>query len=129
MQERFTEALYNHPNNAWCKVIVRGRLKTNYYSVQCTPHTSHSNYPSCNSAGKSILYSTGATKPTFTYAALKHYYTKSTEEYLVKSSRGEASHRADWNEGIKKFKYRLYFYYNKRTKEKEELLKRLFNMT
>ena len=129
LQERFTEPLYNHPNNAWCKVMVRGGLKTNYYAVQCTPHTSHSNYPSCNSAGQSIPYNAGATRPIFTYASLNHYYTKSTEEYLIKSSRGEASQKVDWNDQRKQFKYKLYFLYNKRTKEKEDLLKRLFNMT
>ena len=29
----------------------------------------------------------GAKKPNFTYAALKHFYTKSVEEYFIKSSR------------------------------------------
>ena len=127
--QRFTTALYNHPSNWFLKVTVRGSLPTNYYSVQCTPHTSHSNYPSCNSAGKPINYGTGATKPNFTYAAMRHYYTKSTEEYLIKSSRGSAFNKVHWNDKRKKFKYKLYFYYNKKTKEKENLLKNLFNMT
>ena len=84
---------------------------------------------SCNSAGREIDYKAGYTGVNFTYAALKHYYTKSTEEYLKKSMRGCADHNVTWDNGTKKFKYNLYFVYNKRTKEKEDLLKRLFNMT
>ena len=129
LEERFTNALYKHHSNVWLKVTVRGGLKTNYWSVKCSPHTSGSNYPACNSAGKKIPYWTGYARPNFTYAAMKHYYTKSTEEYLIKSSRGSATNKVSWNKRRKKFKYNLYFYYNKKTKEKEKLLKRLFNMT
>ncbi len=129
LQERFTKALYNHPSNYWLKVTVRGGLKTNYWSVKCTPHTSHSDYPSCNSEGRRIKFNSGAHKPNFNYAALNHYYTKSTEEYLIKSFRGSALNKVHWTEKRKKFKFNLYFHYNKRTKEKEQLLKRLFNTT
>jgi len=129
LQERFKKALYHHPSNRWLKVTVRGGLKTNYWSKKCTPHTSHSNYPSCNSEGKKMKSGSGAKKPNFYYAALKHYYTKSTEEYLIKSMRGSAFSRARWSNKRKKYKYKLYFYYNKRTKKKVKLLKRLFNMT
>ena len=127
--ERFTKALYRHPSNKWLKVTVRGSLPTNYWSVQCTPHTSHSKYPSCNSAGTPMRYGSGAKKPNFTYARMRHYYTKSTEEYLIKSSRGSAFSRVHWSKRRKKFKYQLYFYYNKKTKAKVKLLKQLFNMT
>ena len=127
--ERFTKALYRHPSNKWLKVTVRGSLPTNYWSVQCTPHTSHSKYPSCNSAGTPMRYGSGAKKPNFAYARMRHYYTKSTEEYLIKSSRGSAFSRVHWSKRRKKFKYQLYFYYNKKTKAKVKLLKQLFNMT
>ena len=68
-------------------------------------------------------------RPNFTYAYLKHYYTKSAEEYFIKSSRGSASNKVVWNQNRKLFKFKLFFYYNKKTKEKVELLKKLFNMT
>ena len=84
---------------------------------------------SCDSTGKRIGYRAGSTKVNFTYAAMKHYYTKSTEEYLIKSMRGSAMNRVKWNNNRKAYKYRLYFYYNKKTKAKEQLLKRLFNFT
>ena len=59
LQKRFTKALYKHRSNAWLKVIVRGGLKTNYWSVHCTPHTSHMECVSCNSVGKIIGSSSG----------------------------------------------------------------------
>ena len=70
-----------------------------------------------------MRYGSGAKKPNFIYAALKHYYTKSVEEYLIKSSRGSAFNNVHWTPRRKRFKYRLYFYYNKKTKAKEKLLK------
>ena len=129
LQERFTKALYRHPSNRWLKVTVRGGLKTNYWFVTCTSHTSHSNYPSCNSAGNRMSSGSGAKKPNFTYAALKHFYTKSVEEYFIKSSRGSAFANVHWTPGRKRFKFKLYFYYNKKTKAKVKLLKKMFNMT
>ena len=67
--------------------------------------------------------------PTLKYARLKHYYTKSTEEYANKCKRGSAANVVKWDEKRKKFKYDLYYYYNKKTKEKEILLKKILNMT
>ena len=71
----------------------------------------------------------GAKKPNFTYAALKHFYTKSVEEYFIKSSRGSAFANVHWTPGRKRFKFKLYFYYNKKMKAKVKLLKKMFNMT
>ena len=67
--------------------------------------------------------------PKFKYARLRHYYTKSTEEYANKCKRGSASNVVKWIEGRKRFKYGLYFIYNKKTKEKEDLLRKVLNMT
>ena len=129
LQERFTTALYKHPNNAYIKTTVRGGLPVNYWSVNCTPHTSKMNVTSCNSAGEKIPSGTGHTKVNFTYAALKHYYTKSTEEYLTKSNRGSVFYgKVNWDQKRKKMKFNYYFMYNKKTKEKVALLKKLFDM-
>ena len=37
--------------------------------------------------------------------------------------------RVKWNNKGKVYKYKLYFYYNKKTKAKEKLVKRLFNFS
>ena len=129
LQERFTHALYGHGNNYFIKSTVRGGLKTNYWSVKCCIHTSQMPIYACNSAGQKISHGVMGYRPIYKYAKLKHYYTKSTEEYLIKSSRGSASANVGWNLRRKKFKFGLYFVYNKKTKEKVELLKKLFNMT
>ena len=129
LEERFTKALYHHGNNAWSKVTVRGGIKENYWSIGCTPHTSKFQVTNCNSAGHIIRYKQGAVRPNFNFAYLKHYYTKTAEEYVIKSSRGSAFSKVVWNQNRKLFKFRLFFVYNKRTKEKVKLLKKLFNMT
>ena len=130
LQERFTTPLYKHGNNAFIKSTVRGGLKVNYWSQQCYVHTSAMKCNTCNSLGRKIAHnSLTNSPPSFEYARLRHFYTKSTEEYLIKSSRGSAGADVRWDNGRKKFKYNLYFVYNKRTKEKEDLLKKLFNMT
>ena len=129
LEERFTKPLYKSYSNAWTKVTVRGGINENYWSIGCTPHTSKFNVINCNSAGKIIGYGGGSTKPNFTYASLKHYYTKTAEEYFIKSSRGSALNKVAWDKNRKLYKFRLFFYYNRKTKEKVELLKKLFNMT
>ena len=129
VQERFTKPLRRHGSNGFVKTTVRGGLTPNYWSVKCGIHTSSFKCYACNSAGKKVSYKAQAIWPSFKYARLKHYYTKSTEEYANKCSRGSASSKVRWTKRRKKFKYKLYFTYNKRTEEKKQLLKKVLNMT
>jgi hypothetical protein len=93
VQERFTNPLYNHKNNRIIKSTVRGRLNDNYWKKSDSSHTSSMKYISCNSQGKIMKYDSLINYPAnYTYAALKHYYTKSVEEYCYKTRRGEAFH-------------------------------------
>jgi hypothetical protein len=57
------------------------------------------NYTSCNSLGEFMQYnSVKNRKINYKYAVLKHYYTKSVEEYANKTKRGEAFfHYIDFN--------------------------------
>jgi len=129
LQKRFTTPLTGHKNNYVIKTTVRGGLYPNYWSVRCGIHTSSFKCYSCNSDGKEVDYKAGVVWSTFKYARLKHYYSKSTEEYANKCKRGSASEAVRWDEGRKKYKFNQYFLYNNRTKEKEELLKKVLNMT
>ena len=129
VQERFTKPLRRHGSNGFVKTTVRGGLTPNYWSVKCGIHTSSFKCYACNSAGKKVSYKAQAIWPSFKYARLKHYYTKSTEEYANKCSRGSASSKVRWTKRRKKFKYRLYFTYNKKTEEKKQLLKKVLNIT
>ena len=128
LQERFTKPLYSHRNNAVVKSTIRGGLNFNYWDRGCTPHTSClTKVRSCTSFGKRIGYKDWYYKPNFTYARLKHYYSKSVEEYAVKIRRGGSFTLRKWNEKQKRRKIGNYFKYNKRTKEKVELFKKLFD--
>ena len=130
LQERFTKPLYDHGNNDVIKSTIRGGLNYNYWEKGCTPHTSViTNATSCTSYGKIIEYKAGSYPKNFTYAALKHYYSKTVEEYAVKSKRGDAFSFVKWDENRKRYKINNYFKYNKRTEEKENLFKKLFNLT
>ena len=129
VQERFTTPLYGHYNNRVIKSTVRGGLSKNYWSSGCTPHTSGRKYTSCNSLGEVIDSNAGDNKNVnYTYAALKHYYTKTVEEYAKKSRRGDAYLPTGWDDNRKYYKIRNYFVYNKKTDEKVNLFKRLFGL-
>ena len=88
------------------------------------------NYRSCNSLGKMISYDSYTNIPFNVYnAILKHYYTKSVEEYCNKTKRGEAFYfniSFDYKRKIDKIN--RYFSYNKKTKEKIILFKKLFSL-
>ena len=106
-------------------LLLRGGLYPNYWSLKFNSHTSLFKCNSCNSNGEKVDYKAMNFAPALKYARLKHYYTKSTKEYVNKCTRGEVYDLVKWDEKRKKFKYNLYFLYNKKTKEKEELLRKV----
>ena len=130
IQERFVVPLLNHSNNSVIKSTVRGRLKENYWKKTYGAHTSLMNYTSCNSEGKIISFNSFTNTPfNSSYIILKHYYTKSVEEYCNKVKRGEAFYsQVDFNYQRKIDKIKRYFSYNKETKEKIELFKKMLDL-
>ena len=91
VQERFVSPLYNHPYNIAVKSTVRGGLKENYWKRSFCSHTSAMRYISCNSLGNITSHSSFTVSPFIhKYDFLKHYYTKTVEEYSHKTKRGEA---------------------------------------
>ena len=107
---------------------MRGRLKENYWKISSGAHSSKMNYISCNSNGEIIKYNSYINYPLdYTYAALKHYYTKSLEEYCNKTKRGEAFYKNIlFNNERKITKMNRYFKINKLTIEKVNLFIKLF---
>ena len=129
VQERFTTPLYNNSNNKVVKSIVKGGLKKNYWKNSNCAHTSLMKYITCNSLGKIIKYDSFIIPFNYTYAYLKHYMTKSVEEYCNKVKRGEAFFNyLNFNDKRKKFKINKYFKFNKKTKNKIVLFKLLFSI-
>ena len=128
VQERFTKPLIGHKSNMIVKSTVRGGLAQNYWSNGCTPHTSFMNITSCNSLGEIINPNAGTLLSiNYTFAYLKHYYTKSLEEYVNKTKRGDPYTHTNFDDQLKREKIENYFFYNKNTSEKQTMIDKLFN--
>ena len=130
VQERFTEPLFNDSANNVIKSTVRGNLKTNYWENMQNPHTSDNNYISCNSLGDKIdSRSIGNIPPTFKNAYLKHYATKTIEEYCEKIKRGRSDLKVTYDDKTMKEYFDYFFTRNKITKQKLDYIKKIFNYT
>ena len=128
VQERFTKPNYNHPSNNIVKSTVRGGLEHNYWRFKCSVHTSYMNVTNCNSQGDIIKYDSGTNPMNHTYAAIKHYYTKSVEEYVNKTRRGDSFIYKGYTDFWKRKRIKAYFGYNNYSLEKENLFLKLFKL-
>ena len=130
ISQRFTTPLIHHNNNRYIKSTVRGGLKDNYWRNCTNPHSGRNYYRTCNSNGEKVNYSSKNTKTfNFTYAALKHYSTKSVEEFCNKIKRGYPFHKKNHYTTERKInRMNYYFRYNKKTKEKINLFKKIFEI-
>ena len=130
IQERFTTPLPKDSENKHIKSLVRGHLKNNYWSKMNTPHSSSGNYPSCTATGeKTDPNSSYHTPPNHEGAYIKHYPTKSLEEFLGKIRRGRSDLKVTINEKLWKDRFNYYFGRNKKTKEKLDYIKKELNIT
>lgn len=128
IQERFTTPLWNHSMNGVVKSTVRGGMKENYWKTKCCVHTSYANVTNCNAQGEIIPYDSGHIHRNLSYARLKHYYTKSVEEYVKKTKRGDSFIPIAYNDAWKRKRIKRYFDFNNYTIEKENLFKILFKL-
>ena len=130
LQKRFTKPLYQDKANIFIKSTVRGNLKFNYWRSMANPHSSSNYLTACNSEGN-IIGPTKFYNSPFSneYAYLKHYSTKTIEEYCnkIKKGRADLSIKLD-NETLKNYYYN-FFDRNKNTKEKIDYFKKTFNFT
>ena len=125
VQKRFKTALYEHISNKHIKSTVRGNLTTNYWKVAINPHTALTNYNCCSSSGKQISASSPYNIPyDYKYGKLKHYSTKSIEEYIKKIRKGNPNNDS---RVIKKMIHKFYLI-NKKTKEKSDIFKKEFKI-
>ena len=124
LKERFTYPLplnlcvqYQFPENTHIKSIVKGGINVVFYG---NPHIPSTPLRCCNANGVQV-----DNRPwqniDYTNAHIKHYVTKSLEEWCTnKMARGTADR--DYNTFIKFYSNR-YFQYNKPTQEKLDWLK------
>jgi hypothetical protein len=127
--ERFTTPNYLNKDNVHVKSIVRGNLDKIIFYNNTSHHVPSKDLSICNSKGNLIKqekYNPFAiSPPIFDYGYLKHFTTKTAEEYCVKIKRGN-------NRGKKfdlKERVNLFFYHNKFTYEKLKVFENTFNMS
>lgn len=124
--ERFIDPLdinmctdYNFPDNFHIKSIVRGGLE--YMKFESTPHTPNiSTKKCCNSTGLPHEYNSPFAPYDYRLAGLRHFTTKTADEYAKKVKKGFC----DGNKRGKESLIELFFKRNEPTKEKVEIFKR-----
>mgnify|MGYP002627278146 CR=1 FL=1 len=130
IQERFTIPLVADPSNYAIKSTVRGNLRYNYWKDVWNPHTSEVKYVACNSFGQIIASNAYHNiPPIFDKAYIKHYATKTLEEYFMKMRRGYPDYTVYYNDNTLKQYFDYFFKRNKITQEKLDYIKKEFNYT
>ena len=125
--ERFTEPYFACQANMIVKPIVRGGLNKTIFYPNSSNHVPHRNVTICDSMGRRMInYNNLAINPPiFKYGFLKHFNTKTADEYSDKIKRG-ANRNLPYNinERVKTF-----FKYNKFTEEKMKVFEKKLNKT
>jgi len=128
--ERFTLPNYETRGNIHIKSTIRGNLKTNYWNGTKDPHTSQNNYSSCSSSGNIIKYNSPFNDPPdYKFAFLKHYHTKTIEEFCNKIKRGRATKKLDFSQKEMLFRIKMFFSINNKTKEKLAIIQKKLNIS
>ena len=130
VQERFTTPILRHIANSHVKSLVRGNLPTNYWSGMINPHSSNNDYTCCVPSGETIDSKTPFNKePNYDEAYIKHYNTKTLEEFIDKAKRGSATRVFVKDETFWRTKLGYFFSLNKKTKEKLDYIKKVLNLS
>jgi hypothetical protein len=108
---------YNFPDNFHIKSIIRGGLKSVIWN--CTPHTPTNITSCCNSYGIPCNGVSPFTPYDFRNAGIRHFTTKTAEEYAIKVERGFP----DGNPTTKVELIKNFFIKNEVTKEKIDIFK------
>jgi len=108
------------------KFIIRGNLKN--IIILATSFATNINY--CNSKGELIFPKSFniPTKENNSFAYLKHFYTKTAEEYCHKRKRGYAQTLPKQNQKLSETEINAFFRYNERTPEKIKILEKCNNI-
>ena len=130
LQKRFTTPLYHDHANIIIKSTVRGNLKFNYWRSMNNPHSSSNYLTACNSMGNITNPTTFYSSPfNHEYSYLKHYPTKTIQEYCNKIKKGRADLLIKFDNKTLANYFNYFFERNKKTKKKIEYFKNSFNFT
>ena len=128
--ERFTTPKYEDSfMNRFVKCIVRGNLDKIIFGATNYIHVPSKNLSICDSKGDLVnserYDSCVISPPILDYGYLKHFTTKTAEEYCAKIKRGRcAGNKYDINDRVN-----FFFNHNKFTKEKLKVFENCFNMS
>ena len=109
--------LYSFPDNFHCKSIIRGGLAEVKWN--CTPHTPTNGIKCCNSYGLPCDGNSPFTPYDYRNAGLRHFITKTAEEYVNKVKKGFP----DANPTTKEKMVKTFFDMNEVTAEKVAIFK------
>jgi len=122
---RFTEPHYNLQANNLVKAIVRGNLNKTVFVDGKPNNTPVKGVEICDSKGRKITKydSYFLIPPVFDYGYLKHFTTKTAEEYITKILKGTpGGHPHNIDDRVK-----IFFEYNKYSDEKMKIFENYFN--
>ena len=129
VEKRFISPNFITNQNNHIKSTVRGNLKYNYWNNTNNPHTSPNKFLSCSSSGKSIKYNSPFNEPPdYKFAFLKHFHTKTIEEFCNKIKRGRATTKLDFDQQYYLYRIKIFFSLNNKTKEKLEIIHKQLNV-
>ena len=128
LKERFTSYKLDYEANRHIKSTVRGNLSRNYWAKLGTPHSSPLRYYCCDTFGKRISHSTPFNIPNYEYAYIKHYWTKTLEEFCIKIKRGRADIEVIFDNDYWNLRFQQFFALNNKTNEKINYIKKNFNI-
>ena len=128
LNERFTKPNYISFNNNFHKSILKGKMyNQKLWDYRTGPHQPNESLVNmCDAVGNLDNNRHGILAlPNYKYCYIKHFRTKTAEEFAYKILRGtDLGEKFDINQKINYF-----FAYNKLTKEKLEIFERILNRT
>ena len=128
LEKRFTSPNLNDSANFVIKSTIKGKISKNCWEKTNNPHSPNKNIMTCSPSGKIINSKSFYNyPPDFKYAYLKHYATKTIEEYCIKIKKGRADTLLKFNNETLKQRFIYFFNRNKKTKEKLDYIKKIFN--
>ena len=125
INKRFTKPLYNSEINKFVKSIIKGNLNRNPWEYDQTSHRPKHQLRTCDSNGNRVkTFNDVIIPPILDNVYIKHFATKTIEEYIDKMKRGHPSQSLLLNKWIDNF-----FKINTVTSEKVKFIENKLNIT
>ena len=126
LNERFPEPYFQCRDNVHVKTILRGGLNKTVFLEKKSNHVPEKGVTICDSKGniRQKYNAFAISPPIYDYGYIKHFTTKTAEEYTNKILRGLTRNRKLRPEE----RVKLFFQYNKFSEEKLKVFENKFNL-